>query len=53
LSVFLCRDAVDLCFWRKDKENRRVGERKGNKKLQWNGGSPPRRMIDFVSKLLF
>ena len=37
----------------KYKENRRVGERKGNKKLQWNGGSPLRRMIDFVSKLLF
>jgi hypothetical protein len=30
--------------WEKEKEI---------KKLQWNGGSPPRRMIDFVSKLLF
>lgn len=42
-----------ILYYNKYKENRRVGERKGNKKLQWNGGSPPRRMIDFVSKLLF
>ena len=34
IRLALVQCAVYLCFWRKDKENRRVGERKGNKKLQ-------------------